>query len=162
MAHESRPLRIEENVLKTRTVRHPCSRLRYHIEICRDEHCSLPRVVPRTTRPAPDVLRPSNMPRMKRMAWSPPACNHGESHREGLAERLTFLAPIVASDITPNMVTLTAKTCHQLPPQALFCKKPLTLPVGYLWQSHDCGNTVSMAPKKTARCELPRISVLNA
>jgi hypothetical protein len=77
-------------------------------------------------------------------------------------ERLTFLAPIVANDITPNIKTLTAKTCHQLPPQALSCKISLTLPVGYFWQSHDCGKTVSIAPKKTARCEPPRVSVLNA
>jgi hypothetical protein len=34
LAHERRPFRIDENVLNTRTVRQPCSRLRYHIEIC--------------------------------------------------------------------------------------------------------------------------------
>lgn len=56
ITHESRPLTTEEKVLKMTTVLHPCSGLRYHMEM---------------TIPAPEVFKPSKRPKMYRTAHRP-------------------------------------------------------------------------------------------
>jgi hypothetical protein len=123
--------------------------------------CALPRIVSRTTRPAPDVLSPSNIPRMNRMAWSPPACTSRQFPCLARSYERATHVPSANCGETHDTKTRYIDSKH-LRLASYDSLRTLTLPVGYFWQSHDCGKTVSMAPKKTARCEPPRASVLNA
>jgi hypothetical protein len=62
-----------------------------------------------TTRPAPDVFIPSNIPRMNRQAHRPLACSMRIAHQSRSNMKHTFLHPMVANVMTPKQKTFTEK-----------------------------------------------------